>query len=310
MSDATNGLPVIHIGDSVDVDRSILPSLHAIVYVNTAVKNAHYIRFTHLRQIQINHGDSDKPASASKAFRMFDVNMVAGQAAVDRFAHYGVRVPRELVRIVGRPQVAAIETAKQSSVDTVLYAPTWAGFFGDSDFSSLRQGEAIVGALLARGKTVIFRPHSFTERNPELAQAAERIRAMLRADSETSHRGHLFGRIAESEMGIVDCFNRSDAMIADVSSIVTDYLYSEKPMAMVSANTDVAAFRESFPVSRSLYVVDQELRNFESVLDELAVTDTGRLARLAARRYYLGEFARRSYASDFVTALREEVFRR
>lgn len=42
----------------------------------------------------------------------------------------------------------------------------------------------------------------------------------------------IFGEIAETTMSMNDCFNAADAMIADVSSAVTDFLYSEKPLAL------------------------------------------------------------------------------
>ena len=35
-------------------------------------------------------------------------------------------------------------------------------------------------------------------------------------------------------MSVEDCFNASDAMVSDVSAVVSDYLHSGKPFAMVS----------------------------------------------------------------------------
>ena len=35
-------------------------------------------------------------------------------------------------------------------------------------------------------------------------------------------------------MIVEDCFNASDAMVADVSAVLSDYLQSEKPYAIVS----------------------------------------------------------------------------
>lgn len=302
------GAPVVHAGDMIDVDNTIVPSLRAIVYVNTTVKNAHYIRFTHLKHIQINHGDSDKPASVSPMFRMFDMNFVAGQAAIDRFEHYGVYMPRELVKVVGRPQVASIQVSSHAGgVETVLYAPTWAGFFNDSDFSSLRVAPEIVKELLARGKTVIFRPHAFTNRNSELQAKASEIRTMLARDRDLTGRQHIFGQAAETSMSIIDCFNASDAMIADISSIVSDYLFSEKPVALVAANTSRDLFQTSFPVSTRLPVIDGKLKDLPVVLDDMFGNDTARDNRISAKSYYLGDFSSDGYADHFVDSLREEI---
>lgn len=309
MAEAT-GLPVIHVGDSADVDSSIVPSLNAVVYVNTALKNGHYIRFTELRHIQINHGDSDKPASVSPTFRMYDHNFVAGQAAIDRFAHYGVYMPSDLVTIVGRPQVEDIEVVRDDHVvSTVLYAPTWAGFFGDSDFSSLRVGPELIRRVLDAGKTVIFRPHAFTDRTDDLAFSARIICEMLAEDRELHGRQHVFGSEAQTAMSIVDCFNRSDAMICDISSIVSDYLFSGKPIALVSANTATDTFHQSFPVARTLPVIAQDLGNADDVLADLYGRDTAATARRIAKSYYLGDFESKNYSEHFVSELRRAVSR-
>jgi CDP-glycerol glycerophosphotransferase (TagB/SpsB family) len=262
-----------------------------------------------LRSIQLNHGDSDKPASASRQFRAYDRNLVAGQAAVDRFAHYGVEMPRELVRIVGRPQVEAVERPAQAPQDalTVLYAPTWAGYFTDSNLSSLPYGADMVQDLLDRGCTIVFRPHAFTSRSPELQTQADRIRALLAEDSSATGRAHLYGPAAETEMTVVECFNASDAMVADVSSIVSDYLYSEKPFAMASAGMPRAEFTAAYPVSQAAYVVDPDRTSFHAAFDAMFGDDPLRAERAGLRRYYLGDFPAEGYSDVFVQALRDEL---
>ena len=63
--------------------------------------------------------------------------------------------------------------------------------------------------------------------------------AVLEADRARTGRAHQWGRAAEMEMSIEDCFNASDAMIADVSAVVTDYLQSNKPFGIVSDSMSV-----------------------------------------------------------------------
>ncbi|WP_052226310.1 CDP-glycerol glycerophosphotransferase family protein [Microbacterium mangrovi] len=301
--------PVLLCVTAEEIERSILPSVRAVLFVNTALRNAHYLRFNELRAIQLNHGDSDKPASASRQFRAYDRNLVAGQAAVDRFAHYGVEMPRELVRIVGRPQVEEVErpTQPRTGAPTVLYAPTWAGFFTDSNLSSLPSGVAMVEDLLERGCTIVFRPHAFTSRNADLQAQADRIRALLADDARRTGRAHLFGAVAESEMTVVDCFNASDAMVADVSSIVSDYLYSEKPFAMASAGMPRTEFTAAYPVSQAAYVVDPDRSSFHAAFDAMLGDDPLRAERVRLRRHYLGDFPAEGYSEVFVQALREEL---
>lgn len=304
-------VPVVHCVAEADIERVIVASATTVFYVNTALKNAHVIRYTHLTHIQLNHGDSDKPASASKAFRMFDVNFVAGQAAIDRFAHFGVHVEPGQAQIVGRPQVEAIERAPggRDGAATVLYAPTWGGYFSDSDFCSLPLGDALVRDLLGRGCRVVFRPHPLTARNPEHGAIVARIDGMLAAHSASHGVDHAWGDRASQEWSIVDCMNASDAMIADVSSTVTDYLFSEKPLAMMSPSASAREFAGQYAVAAFTYVLEGDPGSWGPVLDDLLGGDSMREQRRGGRDYYLGDFSAEGYADAFVAAARDRLRR-
>jgi hypothetical protein len=307
-------LPIILRQSPTSMDAIMVDSLKAACYVNSATINGHLVRFSHLTHIQLNHGDSDKGPSYSPVFRMFDKNFVAGQAAIDRFAAGGVEMPADMFVIVGRPQVESIAQARapigELDAPVVLYAPTWSGFHGDADYSSLPVGEAIVSALIARGCTVIFRPHPYARRSPANAAAIGRIASRLRADAAASGRAHLWGDAAEKHMSINECFNASDAMVADVSSVVNDYLYSLKPFAMVAVSHPADAFASAFPVARAGYVIDASggaVRGVEDVLAEALGADPHAATRRELKAYYLGDFPPEGYAEHFVEALRRYV---
>ncbi|MGC5030849.1 CDP-glycerol glycerophosphotransferase family protein [Micromonospora sp. DT229] len=299
--------PVVLRAGLTQIDDVIVPSLRAAFYVNTATKNNHLVRYTNLTHIQLNHGDSDKVPSHNPVFRMYDRNFVAGQAAIDRFAANGVSMPAEMFRIVGRPQVenVAIAAAPIASLTAprVLYAPTWAGFYADSNYSSLLVGYDIVKALIARGCSIVFRPHPYTMRSAALTQESERIKALLAEDARTSGRKHLFGAQAESKMSVVDCFNASDAMVSDVSSVVADYLYSEKPFAMVAVSAPADRFTDAFPLARAAYVIDAHtgrVSGLDLVLDDLLGSDPLAATRHDLKKYYLGDIPAEGYAQHFL----------
>src|SRR3712207_8831453 len=48
---------------SGDLDRYVVPSLRAALYVNASSANGALVRFQHLTHVYIGHGDSDKPPS-------------------------------------------------------------------------------------------------------------------------------------------------------------------------------------------------------------------------------------------------------
>lgn len=297
-----------------DLDAVIVPSARAAFYVNNAVLNNHMIRYSELMHIQLLHGESDKAASTNPVTRMFDRDYVAGQAAIDRFAARGISMPESMFRIVGRPQVEGVEAARgpigEIEAPTVLYAPTWQGFHQDAQYSSLAHGPDLVERLLRRGCTVVFRPHPYSYRTQPLRNACVRIKELLEHDAELTGRAHLYGVLAEKEMTVFDCFNASDAMISDVSSVVGDYLHSEKPMAMISMHAEVDDFRREFPTARAAYVIEgseEGLIDVEGVLDAMLGPDPMSEVRTGFATYYLGDIPRDSYAERFLAVAREDL---
>ncbi|MGB7964382.1 MAG: CDP-glycerol glycerophosphotransferase family protein [Propionicimonas sp.] len=307
--------PVILRSGLEDLDPIVCKSLKAVFYANTAVRNSHMIRFTNITHIQLNHGDSDKIASVSPTFRQYDKNFVAGQAAIDRFAKHGVATRLDQFVIVGRPQLEDVEIAtspiSSHHPPTVLYSPTWSGFYEDSDYSSLIAGKGIVQGLLDRGCTVVFRPHPYARKHVTNAAACATIIELLTQDSKESGRPHVFGSQAETQWSIVDCMNASHAMVSDVSSVASDYLYSGKPLAMAAVSDHGAAFREQFPLAEAAYVIevgaDGSTAGLDEVLDDMLGPDSMSVKRLSLRTYYLSDTPAEHYAQRFLDEARKFI---
>jgi hypothetical protein len=295
-----------------DLDPIVCPSLKVVFYANTAVRNSHMIRFPHLTHIQLNHGDSDKIASVSPTFRQYDKNFVAGQAAIDRFAKHGVVTRADQFVKVSRPQLEDVRMAAAPisaiSQPRVLYSPTWSGFYEDSDYSSLPAGKDIVQSLLDRGCTVVFRPHPYARKHRANAEACVEIIDLLAADAKATGREHVFGPAAETEMSVVDCFNAADAMISDVSSVVSDYLISGKPFAMGAVSAHGEAFVEEFPLAQAAYVfdvVDGAAVGLAAALDDMLGADPKLATRESLRSYYLTDTPADQVAERFITEARK-----
>lgn len=74
--------------------------------------------------------------------------------------------------------------------------------------------------------------------------------------------------ITTARPGIFGCFNQSDVLISDVSSVVSDYLTSEKPYAV--ANTSGLSeddFRANFPTVRAATILTPEADGVAALLD-------------------------------------------
>jgi hypothetical protein len=314
-------VPIVYCRRFKDIENTFTPSLKTMLYVNTALNNMQMVRFPQYTHIMLNHGDSDKVASYSPVMRMYDKNFVAGQAAIDRFTNHGIYVVPEQFEIVGRPQLAEVAVAaepfpvaqKAKAADeppTVLYAPTWAGWVSDSQYSSLFQGEEIISILLKHGYRVIFRSHPMTNKNPQLAKIRDRIQETLKQRNAHGEH-HVFGAAAESDISINECFNASDMLISDVSSVPADYLYSLKPTVMMNVSDTREDFERDFPLSKASYVVDLtngSARDVDSVLTLIESEDPMSATRADLKKYYLSETPEgRNYEDLFLDTLQKYV---
>ena len=284
--------PVLLRKTHAHLDSVIVPTLKAAFYVNNAIRNAHMVRFTELWHVQLNHGESDKAPSYNQTLRGYDRNFVAGQAAVDRFAQHGIETWPDYLQVIGRPQSSAVDSAHAGALQTrrrVLYAPTWAGFQADSAYSSLPFGVTIVRELLARDCDVIFRPHPYTDRDPSLRQRAREIQQLLESDTASSDHRHLWGRAAEVDMSLSECFNESDALISDVSSVVPEYLASGKPFAIAVMLGTLEEFGSRYPLSEGGYPFICAEHSLANALDGLLDEHDSRAGdRERLKNYYLG----------------------
>lgn len=304
--------PVINRPTLRSLEEVITPSVGAAFYVNNAGKNTHFIERREMKHVWLNHGDSEKPACFNPVHAIYDVIFAAGQAGIDRYERHGVRIPREKFEIVGRPQVDQIKFVEPDSTirrfgKTVLYAPTWKGAYRDSELYSLPSGAHIVSELIARGCTVIFRAHPLNYRYANAKEYIAGIHEILEADAKTSGRQHVWGTAAEKDMTTDDCFNASDAMISDVSAVVTDYLQSGKPLSVVSVSKSRVELLNEVPAAKAAYILEEDLSNLSEVLDGLLDDDVKASERDAMRKYYLGDFPEEKYAEAFLDAARQMI---
>ncbi|MPZ26651.1 MAG: CDP-glycerol glycerophosphotransferase [Micromonosporaceae bacterium] len=305
------GAPVVGHRTVAALEALIAPSLRTVFYVNNGMKNAHCVRFTQLTHVQLYHGYSDKPVSVNPIATSFDRVYVPGQAIVDQFRGSGVDIPEHRFRIVGRPQAEGLALARRPVHEVedpvVLYAPTWAGEYADSNYCSLPIATEIVRRLLERGATVIVRPHPYTKRDPGSLQQLRAVEQALARDRARTGRPHLWGPAVSSRLTVAECMNRSDALVCDVSSIASQYLYTQKPYAITDMVTDDGGFTGSLPLARAGYVIRRDAANLPEVLDDLLVRDPRSATRPELRSYYLGDFPPERYAEGFLAEARRCV---
>ena len=251
--------------------------------------------------------------------------------------------------------LTALPSTSDNYVPTVLYAPTWEGWNADQEYCSLLgQGARIVEQLLASPQRIrlIYKPHPFTGiRDPKARATSDRIIAMIRSANEraglnateatpskpsqaqsateanelaTAAGNKFFASLApdahvvvrpNSGLGIFQCFEHADALITDISSVLSDFIATGRPYAVCNPGTDSADdFVREFPSARGGMIIDRDGAGTGDFLNVVAaVTPDPKVeVRAEVREYLLGPSEPTASArfNEAITALIERANRR
>ena len=287
---ASRRLPAVWAPRATDVEELAVPSLDLALYPTNIAQNNHLLRVPGILDVFVGHGDSDKGGSFTPLSRIYDEVWVAGPAGRDRYRLADVGVRDEQIREVGRPQLAEIARTGAASRPadapfTILYAPTWEGFYATYSYSSLAvMGERLVAALLdLEGVRVLVKPHPASGSvDPRYAAAARAVERLAR-DAGPEHG------VVSGLTGLYQAFNEADMLVTDVSSVVTDFLWSGKPYAMTNPSAlPEDEYRARFPSSAGAALWTPDLATLREDVEDARTTDRRRAAREAVARYLLG----------------------
>lgn len=286
---APTTLPVLCIPDAVDFMGFSLPDVRVALYTANVGKTIHMLREPGVRHVFVGHGDSDKAASFNPFSRVYSEIWVAGAGGRDRYRRAAVGVRDDDVVEVGRPQLEGIRVAADPIGDramTVLYAPTWEGWTADPAHTSLvRTGPALVERLVGFADVqVIYKPHPLTGSVGPAAVAAD---AAIRSIIARAGGGHL--TVVGPAPTLYECFNDADLLIADISSVLSDFIASQKPYVVPNlTGLSEEAFRAKFPSAGTAYLLDPAAERLGAILDLVRDTDPLAADRRALRQYLLG----------------------
>jgi hypothetical protein len=286
---APTTLPVVCIPDSVAFMTFSLPEVRVALYTANVGKTIHMLREPGVQHVFIGHGDSDKTASFNPFSRVYSEVWVAGAAGRDRYRRAGVGVRDEDIIEVGRPQLDGLRVSAGTVGDgelTVLYAPTWEGWTGDLAHTSLiRTGPPLVERLVGFPNVhVIYKPHPFTGTvSSEAAAADGKIRATI------SRAGGRNVTVVGPSPTLYECFNDADLMVADISSVLSDFIYTEKPYVVPNlTGLSEEAFGAQYPSAGMAYLLDPAAERIGAILDLARSSDPLAASRRELKHYLLG----------------------
>jgi hypothetical protein len=287
---APTRLPVLCVTKAEDMMNFDLATVKVALYPGNTGKNLHLLREEHIKHVFVGHGDSDKGPSSNPVSKVFDEVWVAGPAGRDRYRNSDAGVRDEAIVEVGRPQLGEITTEPSGGpVPTVLYAPTWEGWDNEHGYSSLLgMGERIVSILLEQGPRlrVIYRPHPYTGRR--LAKAGAVHDRLVKMIEEANRGGGAHQVVTGADASLYECFNRSDMLVTDISSVISDYIPSLKPYVVTNPEgMDERVFRAEFPSASAAYLLGPACAE---LADILAVATTPGADPLAGERRTLRDY--------------------
>ena len=244
--------------------------------------------------VHLNHGESDKMSMTSRQMYAYDFVAVAGQAAKDRLRNSLMVADDSKAWVIGRPQLDVLSEplAVDQSRRILIYAPTWQGDQEANNYSSLDvYGKKIMKALLGQpNATVIYKPHPRIVDNkvPEWRKFHQQIIKMIdEANANNPVAEHKF--MTGDPMPALQA---GDLLIADVSSVTTDYLYlqPEGVLFICDRRTNTELFNQVAPVSKAIPIIDSSnIDQLPELIQEYLVNYPRREEYNQIRTYYFGE---------------------
>ncbi|MDR6757853.1 hypothetical protein J2Y48_003150 [Mycoplana sp. BE70] len=265
---------------------SRMPALRAVMHTGNPGNIIHLIQYGDLKHCFIGHGDSYKNASASKTFRVYDEIWVAGQGHIDRLQRFG---SSWRFRIVGRPQAKDFMSSAAPETLTACYLPTWEGPNVRNEYCSLEFAEAISNVLRETFQSVHVKLHPCT---------GFRLNNLTDVQQKIVDTG---ANLIDVSAPIDAVMKNSSICVTDVSSVVSDWLTSQRPVFVyVPKGVD----RSSLPINTYCYIYS-DIGELEALLNRVVVEGDDWLAaeRAVASEYLVSSEATKT--DQFVRQLRD-----
>ncbi len=298
-------LPIVYVRNHQWLEHVLsIESMRTVLYPANPMENAQAFRQYRLNHFFINHGESDKAVNQSKLLQAYDKLLVSGPLALERLQTAGLALRADQVEIVGRPQAEMLLDKQGEACGnnlTVLYAPTWEGFGEDVDYSSIQNlGMDILKGLVddPRVNKAIFRPHPYTGmRNSQVRQVLKDMLLFCKSQKITVHG---------MDTPIFESMNVSDVLLCDLSSVIGDYLATDKPIILAMNDNVSETIEKGEAVSaESAYKLSEGTQLAELIVD-ICTVDSMQIERKNIRSRVLGDIPEGSF-NRFKAIINESV---
>jgi CDP-Glycerol:Poly(glycerophosphate) glycerophosphotransferase len=234
-------IPLVHLvgAEAIEYVVEQVPTLAVALYPRNTSPNKNLLRVPGLYDVYIGHGESDKAEAVNPATRAFDEIWIAGEAARARYLDANIGVHENQLRITGRPQVGELLELAALTIPgpkkSVVYAPTWEGYYAEDGYSSIvTHGAQVVATLLERDDVrVTYLPHpALGTLNGRFADASDSVVSRLR---HSGGRSVIAGTLSERYAVLA----AADVLVTDVGSDLVDFLALDRPYFVVNDSSIV-----------------------------------------------------------------------
>lgn len=251
------------------------------------------------------HGESDKVVNQSKLLMAYDKLLLAGNLAYKRLIEAKLPLRNNQVVFVGRPQVELFLDIKHvKQIKSILYAPTWEGFVEEANYTSISEyGLNLIKSLEVlsnHGIKIYFKPHPFTsitKRNNIQKYYSEIIDTVKKSQIE----------FIDKNNSIYDYMNNCDLMITDISSVISDFLYTQKPMILTNPKKySQETLNNDFQSTKALYILNNPA-NINDLLIKIEQNDYLKNMRIDMKNYILGDIPE-GYFNKFNEVINNSIY--
>lgn len=223
------------------------PSLKTLIYISDKNNNYNFLRKLQ-NKIHVcgHHGDSEKHSSFSTMPNSYDFLLLADQISMLRYIKGGLELPINKIIPIGNTVIPNVNYCEGKSLFTkAIYAPTFEGYSESVNYSSLmRASNHITNWSNSNNNSLYFRPHPGTGlREKSYITYIDKIKASITPI-----------KLEEKS----EQFNWSDFIVTDISGIISEYLFTGKPI-IIPVSTDPKWLRD--------YIIDLSLDSYIYIWD-------------------------------------------
>lgn len=236
-------------------------SASAMLYMTDKNDNFGYVRaYPHLIHVAAHHGDSDKHASYNRLFGAFDYLLVADRNSMNRYLSANIQLSPDHFLTIGNSVIEGVKFEKNNQLKNILFAPTFEGHGESVNYSSLLRIKNCFNEM--SDFNLMLRPHPGTGmREIQYKKVVEELN--LKA----------VDNLKKSKMRQ---FNWSDILICDISGIMSEYLFTSKPIIVPVSASDgwLYHYIHNLGIKDYVYLWDYQNVSLESIILDIQNNDS------------------------------------